>query len=159
MAWANQSVPPVTLRSSHIHVCPHPRRTSRKSVGGIGRMGGGATEQTFFIPGVPSSTVAMLLRILPERLVQICLYQPRRTCPYTSIWSPFCLYNLPWVSTTRHSHNLCPSTLNVPKLACAGPCDTTCEIARHQSPISGAVTTSRGNFIEDQRSPVRHLCR
>jgi hypothetical protein len=104
-------------------VIPYPRlsppvQNVQKTVGVIGRMGGGATEQTFFVPGVLSFTMAMSPRILPEQLVQICLYWPRRTCPYTLTWSRFCLYNLPWVSTTRHSHNLCPSTLNVPRLAC-----------------------------------------
>ena len=159
IAWAIQSVPPVTFSLSQIHVYPHPRRTSRKFVGAIGRVGKGATEQTFIIPDILSSTVAISLRIVLDRLVRMCVYLPLWTCLYTSTWFPFCLYSLPLLLTNCHSHSLCPSVLCEPRLVSAVPCDTTCVIAWHHSSILGAITSSHGNFIVDQHLSGCRFCK
>ena len=91
MDWSTQPVPPVTLRTSHIHVCPQPRSTARKLARGIWWMGEDATKQTFIVPDVTSYTVATAPRIL-------CFSSTHHS---HNLW--------PW-----------PSALNIPKLAFAG---------------------------------------
>ncbi len=80
MAWANQSTPCVTFRSFQIHVCPQPFSTSMKLLVGTGHIVGIATEHTFHIPGMTSSTVATSPFILPDRLALRRLYCPLRIC-------------------------------------------------------------------------------
>ncbi len=48
---------------------------------------------------------------------------------------------------------------SLPRLVCAGPGTTICTMALHQNPICDSVTSSQGNFMDDQWSLIHLFCR